>query len=1031
MKCGVAYRLVRRPVSPNRTLALDPTQQSVVNHPGPLVVLGGPGSGKTTTLLAAVAARIVEGAPADRVLVWTSQRRTSATLRDEIAVRMGYTAADPLVRTPHGYAFSILRLAAARRGDPAPKLLAAPEQDLVMRELLRGALDDGRDDWPAGLRPALPTRGFVTELRDLLLRAVERGVSPERLAEWGRQYGRHDWVSAARFMDEYTDVRLLRDPNGYDPAELVRSAIAELRDDPVLLAEERARLRNVYVDDAQDLNPAQFELLRLISDTPVVFGDPDSAIFAFRGADASGLRGCADQTITLENCWRTGGALYAATQRLAVRLKGHGAQRRLAPRGDGEYEVALLPCASQEANVVAHRLRAAHLLDGVPWSRMAVIVRSTASMLGPLRRALVSAGVPLSTSADDLPLSAQPIVRALLTLIDCAVDPEKLTEDVAAMLLHSPLGGADPLAEHQLRQRLAENQLRRRATENQVSLGVKERPEWTNLIQLIEYPPEESWAEPARRIGALLTAARQVSRNDSGNIEDALWAVWDTSRLAERWEKAVLAGGERGAAFDRDLDAVVALFEAAGRFTDRLPGARPSLFVDHVLGQELPGDSLAPTADRGEAVQILTSHSAKGLEWDVVVVAGAQDGLWPNLKPRGSLLGSELLVDVAAGLPFALGASGGAVGLPSSVAALLDEERRLFYVAATRARRKLIVTAVANGEEQPSRFVDELRVRSEVPERTLVEFAPAPRDLTLAGVVAELRRQLPDPDAAQQLAALADAGVPGAHPDEWWGLRDLSDDRPLVLPDERVRVSPSMVDSVLTCGLRWFLARHGGEEASAAGAIGTLVHLAAEISERDGLDRDQILEEVRYRLNSFPDPAGWYAQRRKRDVEGMVTRLLDWAEPRRDRLIAVERDFRVTVSEGTELTGPVELAGRVDRLERDEDGRLVVFDYKTGREASCAETSRQLVAYQVAIEAGGFPEGAVSGGAALVRVRLAAPERRQPPLTDSDDPGWGIAVVREAAESMSGATLAAVAGSHCRQCPMKKCCPTQSVEVTS
>ena len=141
------------------------------------------------------------------------------------------------------------------------------------------------------------------------------------------------------------------------------------------------------------------------------------------------------------------------------------------------------------------------------------------------------------------------------------------------------------------------------------------------------------------------------------------------------------------------------LFDAAARFTDRLPAASPRDFYEHLMAQQVPGEWSSPTSGGPEAVRVLTAHSSKGLEWDLVCVAGVQEGSWPDLRRRGSLLGSDVLVDVLAGRD--------AAGL-SRVAPQLAEERRLFYVAVTRARRRLLVTAVSGEEEQPSRFLDEL-----------------------------------------------------------------------------------------------------------------------------------------------------------------------------------------------------------------------------------------------------------------------------------------------------------------------------------
>src|SRR5205814_2188560 len=369
----------------------------------------------------------------------------------------------------------------------------------------------------------------------------------------------------------------------------------------------------------------------------------------------------------------------------------------------------------------------AHLLDGVPWSRMAVVVRSTHLFLPTVQRALHQAGVPTATHAEDLPLSMHPAVTPLLLALRCALSPERLDEEAAVALLHSPLGGADPLAERRLRQGL-----------RGIALAAGDRrPSGVLLVDALRDPREllaveRGWAEPARR---------------------------------------------------------------------------------------------------GDAVRILTAHAAKGLEWDVVLVPGLQEGVWPDLRQRGSVLGSEQLVDIVAGREL------GTVG---QVAALLEEERRLFYVSVTRARTRVVVTAVSSGdgEEQPSRFLTELSGAE--PSESAAGEAPAatrlPRALTLAALVAELRAAVADPDtpparrraAATHLAKLAAAGVRGADPEDWWGLRPLSDERPLHDDGEPVTVTPSTVESVQRCSLRWLLERHGGgTRPTPEQGVGNLVHAAA------------------------------------------------------------------------------------------------------------------------------------------------------------------------------------------------------------
>ncbi|WP_425552273.1 ATP-dependent helicase [Dactylosporangium maewongense] len=1036
--------MVRRPAPAAVAIEADPWQRLVVEHTaGPLLVVGGPGTGKTTTLVEAVAARVAEGVEPDRILVLTFGRRGAVRLRDTIEARLGRaaglrTTAEPMVRTFHGYAFGLLRRAAVERGEPSPRLLTGPEQDLVIRELLQ----DSRAPWPEALRGALGTRAFATELRDLLLRAVERGVGPQGLARLAVVHQRPDWAAAAAFFEEYLQVLALRDAAGrgavaYDYAELVRAAAGLLADQPDLLAAERRRIECVYLDELPDTDPAQIELLDLIAGSGahlVAFADPDSSTFAFRGADPGIVADFPDRfrtaggrpapQVILPGSRRLGDGLLAPTRRVASRLRGPSRHRLLeASRPGGTVETATFGSETTEAAFLAHRLREAHLLRGVPWSRMAVVVRSTARQLAPLQRALHSAGVPTVTEAEDLPLHLQPAIAPLLLLLRCALDADRLDEDAAIALLHSPLGGADPLAERRLRQGL-----------RALALAAGDRrPSGVLLLRALRDPGElaeveRRWAAPARTVGQLLRAVRDAAARPGATAEEVLWTAWQGSGLADRWTALSSRGGHRGAAADRDLDAVVSLFDAAARFTDRLPGAGIAVFLDHVEGQDLPADSLAPSADRGDAVRILTAHAAKGLEWDVVAVAGVQEGVWPDLRLRGSVLGSELLVEVLAGRTMET------VG---RLSALLDEERRLFYVAVSRAREQVLVTAVASGdgEEQPSRFLLELAgLDPDADAGGGAVFEP-PRALTLPTLVAELRVALIDPDAsagrraaaAAILARLAAEGVPGADPDSWWGLPPLSDDRPLVDAGEPVTVTPSTVESVDRCSLRWLLERHGGKLApSPEQSIGNLVHAAAMLASDATADRAQLVAYVADRFDAIELSARWLAGRERDRAETMLDKLIGWLAGNPRRLVAIEQDFLVELADPD---GPVEIKGRVDRLELDEQGRLVVVDLKTGKSipanANLAEHP-QLAAYQAAIELGAFEESTVSGGASLVQLggeTNAAREQVQAPLGESGDPNWAQALVRKTAQTMAASTFNAVVNNKCRVCPVKTSCP--------
>ncbi|NKY97436.1 ATP-dependent helicase [Nocardiopsis dassonvillei subsp. albirubida] len=1081
------YRLVRRAHQVQPPPVLDENQRRVVEHEGgPLLVLAGPGTGKTTTIVESVVDRIDHrGADPSRVLVLTFSRKAAQELRERITARLRRTTREPLALTFHSYAYALIRREFQRMGDLPPRLLSGPEQLMEVRELLRGEALDGAGDWPERLRPALETRGFAEELRDFLMRAQERGMGPAELAALGRERDRDDWVAAAGFLDRYTGRFDIAPVPTLNYAELVRVA-ANLLSDPGVRARERAAHEAVFVDEYQDTDPAQEELLRALAGDGrdlVAVGDPDQSIYAFRGAEVRGIldfprrfptaRRTEAPVVALRTCRRSGRALLSASRGLTRRLpavasaRGHVNEHRdLTPAEgvpDGEVRVLLADSAAQEAAVVADTLRRAHLVDGVPWSDMAVLVRSSTRQLPVLRRALTAASVPVAVGADDLPVAAEPIVRPMLALIRYGLAPGELDDDAARELLTSPFGEADTVRLRRLVRALRRLDLDRardgradgsaaegadgstdgtgradggagaRTAAEPGATGAGEeptapsgayRPSSQLLVDALRDPAElvlvdPEVAAPATRVAQALRTVRELAARGA-DAEQVLWELWRDSGLADRLLRASLAGGRRGAAADRDLDAVVALFESAARYCDRLPPGSPAGFLEDLAAQEIPGDSLAERAPEGEAVRILTAHRSKGLEWGLVVVAGAQEGDWPDLRLRGSLLGVEELVDTDV---HSADSSGAALA-----SKLLDEERRLFYVALTRARRSLVVTAVGgeDTDERPSRFLAEMGLGDPEPVSTGLRW------LSLPALVADLRSVVTDPGApgplreaaATHLARLAEEGVRGADPAEWYALTPFTDDRPLAEEEDTIRVSPSQVESFTNCQLRWLLERAAGASSGdSASALGTVVHAVAVLVAQ-GSTPDEIsgrMDEIWADLD-FGGP--WQARAQRDRADTMVRKLVDWEAANDRELVVTEEGFRVDV-------GGIEITGRVDRLERDDQGRAVVVDIKTGRnKADDLARHPQLGVYQMAVLKGAFAKLGLTepGGATLVQVGekiQKAREQPQPPLSEDPDPGWAGTLVREVATGMGGSRFTATRNKGCRSCAVRACCPVQ------
>lgn len=1168
--------------------ALRPLFHELGADPGwqPWHVLGGPGTGKTTLLAEVAAARILAGAAPESVLVLTYTKRAATAVRAAITARVAAAAGDPagfdstafdpdvagvpgatrgpLVRTVHSYAFGLLRSFAAAHGNPPPRLLTGSEQDIVIRELLRGDLADGAAGWPERLHPALTAAGFAEQLRDLMLRATERGLGPEDLIELGREHRHPEWVAAGYFAERYEQIMMLRWSVGMDvpeasapaldAAELVTAALDAFHADPELLAAERDQLHCVLTDDAQHLDPHAAQLIRLLGSgnaTTIIAADPDQAVYTFRGADprfAADPGTPADRRIILRRNHRSATAVQEVADRIASRLPGsathrtppgphaeptrdgaersNGARTITAPEMpemysgaahiEGEVRVQVLTTPAKEAALIADHLRRAHLTHGVPWSRMAVIVRSVPLSLGPLRRALLAAGVPVRQPPADVPLARRRgaawmllALRAITAGDPTAVRrprPIAFTADDALDLLAGPLGGADQISLRRLRRGIRRTVMELGYPQRDDADAAATAPEQAAEPVVVESdssrerepsdtpgpadpaarpaaPPQglaadfdggadrfadldRSSAEilrdllvgtgnrvlleklttveaaPLRRVLKALGRARKLRREGAG-LEDVMWGVWTASALERRWVGQSERGGAGGIQADRDLDAVVGLFEAAAAYVDRLPRATVEGFVEYLEQQVIPQDN-APITDPGEAVTICSAHAAAGQEWDTVAVAAVQEGIWPDLRLRGTLLGVEELVDLLAGV----GGSGERV---SRSAPLLAEERRLLLVACSRARRSLLVTAVESvtGDQDlvPSRFLGELDADAADgrPGKIPPPVDPG-RALAMHALIAELRTAACDPEsaperrarAARQLARLAQAGVRGAHPDDWYGTAELSSVNPLWDSESGViSLSPSTVDQLETCPLRWALERHGGSDAENPHALkGNLVHtlvqaLAGQVSE---IQVKQALVKAWKKVDpTARDGENWHSRAELRRTETMVDTFLAWLRNTRDELTAIGVEVPVDCVLPARGPGevPVRITGRVDRVERDALGRFVIVDVKTGKtpiSKQAAEEHAQLATYQVAAAEGALGEGE-PGGARLVYVakpnaKEGATQRTQPPLDAAGVDSWRD-IVHHAADASKGPSYLAMRNDGCRHCKVAGSCPVQ------
>ena len=1037
--------LLRPVVTPSDFEPTDEQKLVITSKAPRLIVFGGPGTGKTSTLIETVVSQIKAGVDPNSILVLTYGRERASELRDKIVIQSGANAFEPIVRTFHSLAFSIINTQ-VDADDPKYVLISGAEQDSFIRELLANPEYSPQVKWPKVLEPALSTKGFARELRDLILRASERNFTYKQLIEKGHLLNEPWWEPAANFWKIYDEILGIRygfisgAAKRIDSSSIISQAIFDLNKKAKIRESFQNKFKVIVIDEFQESDNSQRELLDLLaSDRVILFADPQSAIGQFRGADPEGVRAYAQsnnfETLELNIAHRMPASIIELCNAVSTKFRNPGKAVQVpeaAKAATSRINVAKLASQSDCANYIAHAFRTAHLRDGVAWSQMAVILRSPGAGVSAISRAFALNNIPVQIDSDAQALGENPAIKPILTIAQIALGKIKLIPsnwDLVEEILFSEFAGADALSLRQMRIDLGK--LREPGDDakssTQIILEIIDNNDaplpWEQLLSL-------------KRIADVIAEARKVVRmNSKGSkkvdIADLIWAIWSTAKnyegdsLATTWRNRALKGGMRGAAADRDLDAVITLFESARRFAERMPESDPQLFLDQILSESIQSDAIAAHGQRGEVVSVMTVHSAKGLEWDLVAITGLQEGVWPNLKARGSLLGSERLVESERTQLTARREIEA-----SAASALVEDERRLLKVAISRAKQALVVTAYSKEDDsEPSQYFEEIYESVHGISSIEAEIQELPRSLTPQALVSTLRQNLENSDdfSARLLRTLADKEIHSAKVENWLGGLKLSSTEPVLPAGAEVSVSPSNLQSFSECGLKWFIEKSGGRDGdSTAQLLGIAIHsLAAMLKGEPGLTFDELAKRLENGWQLIDGNKGWVRDYQFKLALEKLEKFYKWHSDNKSKrtLFAVEAEFKKVI-------GRALFNGSVDRVEVDAQGRVYIVDLKTGApdiSKKKAEDHKQLAGYQLAVYEEAFSgdsPATESAGAELLFLGTDGKSASAKPQPVKDHETIKAEVIA-AADAMSANEFIATVNDRCRMCAVKGLCPIQ------
>jgi DNA helicase II / ATP-dependent DNA helicase PcrA len=924
---------------------------------GPLRVLAGPGTGKTHALVD-LYEQAVRQKVADRgqILVLTFSNGAAAEIARRIDRRLNDDYGQAWISTFHSFCSRLLR---EHSPDPERLLLDGFQESMVMRKVLT----EMEPEILGGLAGVQRSDAFARDVLTFVALMKQNLVHPSALLLAAEASASERLRTLAAAYQAYQER--MQKGRMADFRDLITGAIELLQSNPRLREQISSHFRLILVDEFQDVDPAQFELLRLLAPPAnrprlVVVGDPDQSIYGFRGTvprllsdDFAKVYGGA--THRLDECYRCSHEALDAGERLLMATQPGRERRTLRaanPSRSPAVVVAREGDAVDEAFFCAREIKRLHAeSQDLRLSDFAIVLRSTTWLGGPFEEALRALGLPYEVRGSGA-TARNEVVRFLVGYLESLRKPDD--PDAFEGALSSSLGGVGSRTLSRLRAHAREQgrPLTRVVRRLMYVLAARDPARYplpwggaspTDASSEPDYLEFLTQEELDSLHAAMVARYRLLGRVSKLPLTSLAYSVLIEDGAMRRLLDLGLAADQRAEAIG-DLRAAMGGLEAIQVVHERLNGAPPLLTdIAGSLDSLLSGaadDTEAPAQVSGarDAVQVLTVHQAKGLEFEVAFCSGFAHGLFPlGARPHP-------LLDVEDRAWLERYKVGFMPSWPSDPDGHLAEEARLAFVAMTRAKRRLYITYADAYLRQAgaSVFLGLAEPEADSRELTRASGRLAPRDVLLAReaeVLIASHRDGLNGSAGRALALGLDVAFltdpESGEPFEPYG----GDKNPTNV--EIGHFSPTTLNDYLKCPRLYWYNHHPGlvdEPRSVAMERGGFLHevledfhlnesewrpLASEL-QREWLEASLVkhLDPYLSRMEGVLDRKR--EERQVRTVLGNYIKFVTGLQViRRLRTLDVERRFHL------ELDG-VEIVGKIDRVNDVGDGQVEVVDYKTG-----------------------------------------------------------------------------------------------------